>query len=147
MANLSDYSNLKIPTLHWNKGLRNADSSQLDILNTAKEKGLPIPLQMWASAANLDLGVILGGLETDEDVYKEITRITGKDPRKVQEASAENDAMGGEGGGGEWAGRQHNKPLRSYLETKRESLNKRKALADRDYGILGQPDIAYGKSG
>lgn len=145
LANLSDYTNLKIPKLHWNKPMRNADSSTLDILGTAAEKGLPIPLQMWAAAADLDVGVMLGGLETDVEIYEEIKRITGKDPRDKQDEPT-GDADGGEGGG-EWASRDGKGNAKSRGTSSYSKVLQKKPLLSREFGSLSNNDMALGKSG
>ncbi len=63
--NLNNQKNLRIPEIRWHKSLRTNDSSQMDMLEKLSEKGLPIPLKMWAASANVDISQLMGDLEDD----------------------------------------------------------------------------------
>lgn len=71
--NLAEVNRYMIPTVHWNKDLSaRSDQSYLDILGTAAEKGIPVPLAMIASAAGLNMTDVLNGLEEDIKIRKDI---------------------------------------------------------------------------
>lgn len=65
-ADNADFKDLLIPKISWNKRLEPSyDQSYLEILSTLAEKGLPIPLKIWASAGGLSLSEILDSLDED----------------------------------------------------------------------------------
>ena len=77
--NLSDISNLKIPTIQWHKSLEGKDSeSQFDMLEKLSEKGFVVPLRMWASAAGLDMSALMRDLAEDAELKSTMERLTGK---------------------------------------------------------------------
>jgi hypothetical protein len=87
---MNDSHKYDMPIVHWSKSLRpQADQQTLDVLGTLKDKGLPIPLTMFAAAGGINIDNLIRDLKEDEDVKKRIKEITGKDP----------DQMGGDGGG------------------------------------------------
>jgi hypothetical protein len=65
-AKMIKESELLIPIVHWHKQLRpQADENFLTILNTMEEKGIPIPLRVWASAGGIELEHLAEMLEED----------------------------------------------------------------------------------
>lgn len=57
-----------MPRLAWHKRLRpEADSAYLEVLTVLEEKGLPLPLQMWASAGGLDLRQLTNEASMEQD--------------------------------------------------------------------------------
>ena len=70
---LNDKDNLLIPEIHWHKQLRpEADQDYLGILSTLEEKGVPVPLRMWAAAGGYDLEKLLNDKESDAEMVKRI---------------------------------------------------------------------------
>lgn len=64
--NLSSANKYLIPTLHWMKDLSpKMDSAYLDTISAVSEKGVPIPLALFASAAGLNINNVLDALEQD----------------------------------------------------------------------------------
>jgi len=75
----NDPKNLIIPEISWHKTLRpEADQDFLGILETLSDKGVPIPVRMWASAGGVNLDNLLGDLSEDAEVKKKIAEATGK---------------------------------------------------------------------
>lgn len=73
MKTLNDTNNLVIPEVHWHKPLQpEADQSYMEILATLEEKGLPVPLRMWAAAGGYNLDKILADQEADADISKKV---------------------------------------------------------------------------
>ncbi len=78
---ISDTSKLVIPTLNWHKALRpEADTEYLSVLETLTEKGVPVPLRMWAAAGGLSVDSLMTDLKEDEEIKAKIKELTGKDP-------------------------------------------------------------------
>lgn len=95
---LNDSTKWDIPTVHWSKPLRpQADQQTLDMLGLLKEKGLPIPLTMFAAAGGLSMDNLLRDMKEDEEYKKKIKQITGKTPEELA-AEAQALGMGGEMG-------------------------------------------------
>jgi hypothetical protein len=80
MMNLNNQKNLIIPEVKWHKNLRTNDSSQMDLLEKLTEKGLPVPLKMWAAAANVDISQLLNDMEEDIEIKQAIAKMQEKDP-------------------------------------------------------------------
>lgn len=78
MHNLNNQNNLYIPEVHWHKSLegKNADSD-FDMLEKLSEKGFSVPLKMWASAAGVDINMMLRDLKEDQEIKEKIEAITG----------------------------------------------------------------------
>lgn len=73
MKTLNDTNNLVIPEVHWHKPLQpEADQSYMEILSTLEDKGLPVPLRMWAAAGGYNLDKILADQEADADISKKV---------------------------------------------------------------------------
>lgn len=98
---INDSYKYDLPTLHWSKPLRPAaDQQTLDMLGTLKDKGLPIPLTMFAAAGGLNMDNLIRDLREDEEVKKKIKKITGKTPEEIAQESMGLGA-GGMGGFGD----------------------------------------------
>jgi len=66
-------SELLFPQIHWRKELKPvSDSNYLDVLERMEQKGIPIPMKIWASAGGVDLKKILNGLDDDAETRKVI---------------------------------------------------------------------------
>lgn len=84
--NLAEASQYIIPAVLWHKELTpRSDTTYMEILGTAQEKGIPIPLSMYASAAGLDINEILDSLAQDIELRK-----------KINEYKEKVKALGGE---------------------------------------------------
>jgi hypothetical protein len=61
------------PRVAWHKRLRpEADSTYLEVLSTLEEKGVPIPIQFWASAGGMDIKSLINNLEEDGELRDKI---------------------------------------------------------------------------
>lgn len=70
MENISDYI---IPTIQYNKSLKpEADSDYLEILNTLEEKGIPIPLRIYAAAGGENIDQLINAMDDDNELRLEI---------------------------------------------------------------------------
>lgn len=73
----SNYQDLEIPTVHWHKRLSaKEDDNVMDTLEKLEEKGLPIPLRMWAAAGKVDLNAYYRDLQEDKEVRDKIAKFT-----------------------------------------------------------------------
>lgn len=142
VRNLSNHRNLRMPELHWHKRLDNHDPTMMDTLEKLGEKGIPVPLKLWSTAAGYDMDMLLGDLSRDQEIRDRIEELTGKRPDdSVNEDSA---------GGLEYA------KVKAHLESApMQSFNK--GLPNRPIGLINRdfnvPGIdkpvaaAFGKSG
>lgn len=74
----ADTSKLVIPTMHWHKALRpEADTEYLTVLETLTEKGVPVPLRMWAAAGGLSVDSLMSDLEEDAEIKDRIKELKG----------------------------------------------------------------------
>lgn len=88
MKTLNDTNNLVIPEVHWHKPLQpEADQSYMEILATLEEKGLPVPLRMWAAAGGYNLDKILADQEADADISKKVEEYKKAVGSNAEEAS------------------------------------------------------------
>lgn len=70
---ISDPSKYKLPRLNWDKSLRpEADTEYLQTLDTLTEKGIPISMAMYASAAGVSIEEILNHQEKDVALMKRV---------------------------------------------------------------------------
>ena len=77
LFDLAHYKDLDIPRVLWSKDLVGSDApSRLEMLETLSEKGFPIALRTWASAANIDVGALLNDVKEDETLKATINEIT-----------------------------------------------------------------------
>lgn len=69
---------LIIPKVTWTKALRpEADSSYMEILASADEKGVPITLKTYAAAAGVDLAAEMANMEEDKKLRQQIAELKG----------------------------------------------------------------------
>ena len=120
--NLSSFNKYLIPTVHWMKDLSpKMDSSYIETLSTVADKGLPIPLALYASAAGLNINNLLNSLGEDVEYRKKI----GEYQKSLKEAipQEENSEMEGS----------------AFKDIPRESIltpNQADRLLDENYGKL-----------
>lgn len=89
-------TDLKIPEVHWSKSLQpEGDHRILEILETLKENGVPIPLRIWANLGGISIDNILDSLEED---IKLKTRIEKYKTRLSDVISAGGEDEGESGG-------------------------------------------------
>jgi hypothetical protein len=87
---VNNSSDLEIPVVRWHKRLEaKSEDNMMDMLDKLGEKGVPIPLRMYAAAAKVDLESLFHDLEQDKSIRSRIEKITGK---KMPE-----DLSGGDG--------------------------------------------------
>lgn len=95
MYSLNNQESLVIPKVAWHKQLEaKREENQMEMLTSLADKGIPIPIRMWAAAAKVDLDSLLYELEDDKRYAKLIAEITGK---TVDNTGGE-ETEGGEGG-------------------------------------------------
>jgi hypothetical protein len=95
LHNLRNRENLYIPEVRWHKTLDNHDPGMMDMLEKLGEKGIPVPLKMWAAAANVSLDMLLGDLKDDEKIRDAVEQITGKPvDTTVNDGTEGDDGMG-----------------------------------------------------
>jgi hypothetical protein len=129
MRNLNNQKNLKIPEICWHKSLRQIDTAYTDMLDKLTEKGLPIPLKMWAAAASVDITTLLSDVKEDAQIREAIKKI--KEEHGVAQPEQEGD-MGFDGGFEE----SSTKAFVDSLEIRpgnSESLSRRRPLASREF--------------
>lgn len=99
--NLAEAANYTIPSVHWHKDLNARSDTQLvDMYKSAEEKGIPIPLAMFASATGVSMDEVLMSLEKDIEMRKEIKEYNERLQKEgLKPASAEGEEGGGEDGG------------------------------------------------
>lgn len=147
LRNLSNYKNLRMPDIHWHKALDNHDPQKMDLLTTLGEKGIPVPLKMWAAAANVDLRMLLGDLQEDRDLRAKIEKITGK--KMDDSAGGMDDEMGM---GYETAALRKLEASAEIRSSKNPILSRRRSLLQRSFATptgkpLDLPPMRMSKSG
>lgn len=81
---MNDHSQYDIPSVHWRKALRpEADSQYLETLGTLKDKGVPIPLAMFAMSGGISMEALIADLEEDKKVRERIKAILGDNAPEV----------------------------------------------------------------
>lgn len=71
--NLAEANTFITPQIKWSKDLTaRSDQSYMDMLQSVKEKGVPVPLTLFAAAAGLRKNEIIASLDEDIDFRKEI---------------------------------------------------------------------------
>lgn len=85
-----DITEYWMPRLQWHKGLKpEADSAYLEILNTLAEKGMPVPLRMWAAASGVSVPEVMSSLSEDVKLRKKIKKYQDALPKSPQEEAGE----------------------------------------------------------
>jgi hypothetical protein len=78
MYNLGNVKNLKIPEIRWHKSLEGENKeSEFDMLEKLSDKGFVVPLKMWASAAGVDISMMMADLKEDQEIKRQIQEVTG----------------------------------------------------------------------
>ncbi|MFA5670204.1 MAG: LAGLIDADG family homing endonuclease [Balneolaceae bacterium] len=117
-----DASQYRIPKVHWHKSLEPMNDQQaIEMLNFLSEKGVPIPLRMFAAASGLSLEQIESELDDDLEQRKIFAEYQ---DRVSKELGGEDE--GDEGFGGE-------EQFASATKLPQSGLVKPKLLG-RDYG-------------
>jgi hypothetical protein len=74
--NMADTAKYDIPRVEWQKSLRpEADEAYFGILEKLEDKGLPIPIAMWAGAGGVDLKSMMEGQQSDIKLRKRIEAV------------------------------------------------------------------------
>lgn len=130
IRNLGNHKNLRIPEIRWNKTLDNHDPQMMDTLEKLGEKGIPVPLKMWAAAGNVSMDMLLGDLEGDKALRDKIAAITGVHPD-----DAGNADTGGEedGMGYQEASLRNLEATAEFRSGKNPILSKRRSILQRDF--------------
>jgi len=87
---------LIIPIFQWHKQLQpQYDQNYLDILTTLEEKGIPVPIRVWAAAGGYSVDQLLETLDDD----KEVRRTIADWKKEIKEFAGEEEegAFGGSG--------------------------------------------------
>lgn len=80
LFNKANRQNLKMPQLHWFKELEvKGEENMMELLEMASDKGVPIPLKMWMTAAKIDPDALERDLKEDAEYRKQLEQYTGKD--------------------------------------------------------------------
>ena len=70
---IDDLSDYLIPTIEYTKNLKpEVDKDYLEILETLEEKGIPIPLRVYAAAGGENIDELINALEDDNELRLEI---------------------------------------------------------------------------
>ncbi len=71
----SQLSEYQIPSVHWHKQLEpKGDRDYVDLLSTLEEKGVPVPLRVYAASVGVDLDAIVQGMDNDKKLRKEFAK-------------------------------------------------------------------------
>lgn len=70
---IEDLSEYLIPQIQFTKNLKpEVDKDYLEILETLEEKGIPIPLRIWAAAGGENIDELINALDDDNELRLEI---------------------------------------------------------------------------
>ena len=87
-----------IPEITWHKQLSpESDREYVDLLSTAEEKGVPIPLRKIAAASGLEMDKVLESLDDDIKVRKQIAEYKNRLKKEIGGSGEENEEGGEEG--------------------------------------------------
>jgi hypothetical protein len=85
-----DLTKFYMPKMHWHKALKpEADAAYIDMLGQLSERGLPIPLRIWAAAGGLPITDIMQSLEEDVRIRKKVDAYKKKLPKAPEEEAAQ----------------------------------------------------------
>lgn len=80
LFNKANRQNLKMPQLHWFKELEaKGEENMMELLEMASDKGVPVPLKMWMTAAKIDPDALERDLKEDAEYRQQLEQYTGKD--------------------------------------------------------------------
>lgn len=145
MMNLNNQKNLKIPEIRWHKSLRQIDNAYTDMLDKLTEKGLPIPLKMWAAAANVDITTLLTDLKEDSETRQAIAKIKEAHGLAAPNEDGQGDDMGMGFGGMEESSTKRFIDSLEIRPGNSEALSRRRSLASREFSA--PPMTQRSKSG
>lgn len=92
LFNRNNRANLKMPQLHWEKSLEaKGEENMAELLQLASEKGVPIPLKLWMTAAHIEPEGLIRDLEEDKVLRQRLSQYTGKDTTHEGEEDHEFD--------------------------------------------------------
>jgi len=143
LFNRNNRNNLKMPELIWTKELETrGEDNMFELLEKASEKGVPVPLKMWMSAAHLDPETLIRELKEDPELRKKFKEFTGKDTSHDSEVDSEfddNDTTELENEGQpEYTGANVQPGKTVTTQSLRNIIaNPRKPLLARDFGDSG----------
>ena len=81
-----DVNDLILPTIQYTKSLQpQGDAARLDLLTTLEEKGLYIPLRMWAVAGGYDIDDALEMGKDDKELKNKIEKLKGESEEAPEE--------------------------------------------------------------
>lgn len=83
---VKDGSKYRIPKVHWHKNLDPvSDTQTIEMLNILSEKGIPVPLRLWAAAGGMSLESIEEDLDKDIDIRKQFAEYNQELEKAAQE--------------------------------------------------------------
>ncbi len=92
LFNRNNRSNLKMPQIHWEKSLEaKGEENMAEMLQMASDKGVPIPLKLWMTAAHIDPEGLMRDLEEDKELRARLAQYTSKDTSHEGEEDSEFD--------------------------------------------------------
>lgn len=137
--NLAQAHNYIIPEIQWKKQLRASGDDQLvDLLGRAEEKGIPIPLRQYATAAGVDMQNVLDSYDDDIEIRRKVKEY--KD--KLEKEGLKGGEEEGGGGGGGFFGSVKNPNKKVTVEEVLNNIPKETKLSAKDAGKI--MDIARG---
>jgi intein/homing endonuclease len=81
-----DITKFHMPKLHWHKALKpEADSAYIEMLGQLSDRGLPIPLRIWAAAGGLPITDIMQSLDEDVRIRKKVDKYKKSLPKAPEE--------------------------------------------------------------
>jgi hypothetical protein len=70
---INDSSKFLIPSVRWHKSLQpNTETDTMEMLNKLEEKGIPVPIRMWAAAGNVDIDDLVDGQSSDAQIREKL---------------------------------------------------------------------------
>ena len=122
---LGDTANLLVPEIQWHKQLRpTGDQEYMDKLTVLQEKGLPVPLTIWAAAAGINIEQLLQELEKEKPLREKIDQL--KPPKPQGEEEGEFASIRKLNNNGEKPSLANNLLKRQYKEQDMEVRGKTK---------------------
>lgn len=133
-----DGSQYKLPKVHWHKPLEPQNDMQLiETLNLLAEKGVPIPLRVWAAAGGLSIEQIESELEDDIEQREFFMQYQQDLEQRLSKFEVDND-------GDEYeyakvhAARKHVAEEKERIKESATIIKPKSSnIIKRDYGALG----------